>query len=72
VFKSTNGGGSWKPGRHGPDRSDVLSLAIDPAAPQTVYAGTAEGGVFKSTDGGGSWSPANSGLSGERVDDPGD
>jgi hypothetical protein len=33
----------------------VSALALDPAAPATLYAGTRSGGVFKSTDGGGSW-----------------
>ena|SRR2546425_4079293 len=31
-------------------------LVIDPTNPETVYAGTANGGVFKSDDGGQSWS----------------
>ena len=35
----------------------VNALAIDPSAPDTVYAGTEGGGVFKSTDGGASWLP---------------
>ena len=47
----------------------VSRIAVDPATPSTVYAGTnqysgAAGatGVFKSTDGGASWAMANSGL----------
>jgi photosystem II stability/assembly factor-like uncharacterized protein len=42
--------------------SDVLSLAIDPADPSTVYAGVRGGGVFKSSDGGGTWTAINDGL----------
>ena len=34
--------------------SPIVSLAIAPADPQTVYAGTG-GGVFKTTDGGATW-----------------
>ena len=34
----------------------VNALAIDPSAPQTIYAGMA-GGVFKTTNGGASWTP---------------
>jgi cysteine-rich repeat protein len=45
----------------GPQGGSILSLAIDPTSPQTVYAGT-NGGVFKSTDGGSSWSTASKGL----------
>ncbi len=40
----------------------VLTLAIDPQTPITLYAGTWGGGVFKSTDGGGHWSALNTGL----------
>ncbi|KAF0218425.1 MAG: hypothetical protein FD174_2886 [Geobacteraceae bacterium] len=45
----------------------VLSLAIDPVSPSTVYAGTDGNGVFKSTDSGGSWSPANAGIPNQTV-----
>jgi photosystem II stability/assembly factor-like uncharacterized protein len=48
---------------------DVISLAIDPRDPATIYAGIGyersfdqPGGVFKSTDGGTTWSSANTGL----------
>lgn len=40
----------------------INSLAIDPGTPQTVYAGTSNGGVFKSIDGGSNWSEVNIGL----------
>jgi photosystem II stability/assembly factor-like uncharacterized protein len=33
----------------------VIALAVDPAARQTVYAGT-EGGLYKTTDGAATWS----------------
>jgi len=66
VWKSTNAGQSWV------QLTDlaipniaVNSLAIDPGAPQTLYAGTGEGyfngdgvrgaGIFKTTDGGATW-----------------
>jgi len=39
----------------------VAAVAIDPATPTIVYAGTAAG-VFKSSDGGGAWTGMNSGL----------
>jgi hypothetical protein len=38
------------------------ALAIDPATPTTLYAGTEYGGVFKSTNGGGNWGAFNTGL----------
>ncbi|KAA0256253.1 MAG: hypothetical protein EDX89_02350 [Acidobacteria bacterium] len=56
--------GAWQP--FGPPGGSVRSLAVDPAAPETVYAGTWRSGVLKSTNGGKSW--AFSGLAGETVD----
>ncbi|HEY3203356.1 MAG TPA: hypothetical protein VGL03_06810 [Thermoanaerobaculia bacterium] len=49
-------------GRVGPYARFVLSLAVDPLAPGTIYAGTG-GGVFKSSDRGASWSPFRPELS---------
>src|ERR1700693_4700295 len=40
---------------NGPEGGEVQALAIDPANPATLYAGTAGGGVSKSTNGGGRW-----------------
>jgi photosystem II stability/assembly factor-like uncharacterized protein len=45
----------------------VDALAIDPNAPNTLYAGTRFGGVFKSTDAQ-SWTPVNMGLTNLAVD----
>lgn len=52
VLRSTDGGRSWEPLPGSP--RGVMALVVDPAAPQTVYAG-ADGGLYKSTDGGGTW-----------------
>lgn len=55
VFKSTDGGASWRAastGLGGP--AWVRALAIDPATPGTVYAGV-DSGIYKSTDGGAHW-----------------
>ena len=60
VFKSTDGGGSWRAINTGLNTTFVVSaLVIDPATPATLYAGTGRGlvsgdasGVFKSTNGG--------------------
>jgi hypothetical protein len=69
VFKTVNGGQSWRgakrglfrgPRQIGPAPSDrrrygwVTSLAVDPADGNSVYAGTPTG-IRKSTDGGRSW-----------------
>ena len=39
----------------GPEGGPISALAIDPATPTTLYAGTADGRVFKSTDGAATW-----------------
>ena len=56
---------------HGPYGGVIRALAINPAAPSTLYAGTnvagTGGGVFKSTNGGASWSAVNSGLTETKV-----
>jgi photosystem II stability/assembly factor-like uncharacterized protein len=35
----------------------VTAIAIDPSAPDTIYLGSAQGGVWKTNDGGLSWDP---------------
>ncbi|PYM65198.1 MAG: hypothetical protein DME11_11110, partial [Candidatus Rokuibacteriota bacterium] len=62
VFKSTDGGTTWRAVNTGLDpRRCCFALAIDPQTPTTLYAST-DGGVFKSTDGGESWGGVNTGL----------
>jgi len=46
VFWSTNGGASWSPLNAGLTNLNVQTLLIDPRSPDTVYAGTYDGGVF--------------------------
>jgi photosystem II stability/assembly factor-like uncharacterized protein len=65
VFKSTDNGAHWTAVNTGLQANDVYALAVDPAAANTVYAGT-EAGVFKTADGGSHWSAAGGGL-GPRV-----
>lgn len=71
VFKTTNGGASWKPAGLGGGFSRVDILAIDPQHTETVYARAVVwpfdntgccGWLFKSTNGGTTWAPANTGL----------
>jgi hypothetical protein len=48
---------------NGPEGGIIHALAIDPATPDTLYAGTLNGGgVVKSTNGGTNWYPVNTGL----------
>src|SRR5262249_10904214 len=70
VYKSTNGGGTWAPSNAGLGAPWVLSLAVTPAVPSTIYAGAiaetaSNSGLFKSTDGGATWTasgPPHGGL----------
>lgn len=62
VYKTRDGGATWE--RMATDLSSyrVLSLALDPQHPATVYAGTMFDAVYKSPDGGQHWMPHNAGL----------
>jgi Tol biopolymer transport system component len=69
AFKTTNGGASWAAinngltftTANGTFVASVATLAIDPAAPATIYAGTSSG-AYKSINGGASWAAINNGL----------
>ena len=63
VWRSLDGGVTWTHQLGG----QVGPLAIDPATPSTVYAGTFFSGVWKSTDGGSTWVQADSGLDPEQI-----
>jgi len=62
VYKTRDGGMSWE--RMATDLSTyrVITLALDPVHPATVYAGTMVDAVYKSPDGGQRWMPYNAGL----------
>jgi len=61
LLLSLNGGESW--GFFGNAGISFHSLAVDPTAPSTIYAGNVTGfGLGKSTDGGATWSDANGNL----------
>jgi photosystem II stability/assembly factor-like uncharacterized protein len=68
VFKSDDGGVSWREASSGLPSFRVQTIAIDPTTPSTLYAGTLtpDGvnsvGIFKSTDGAASWTAINEGL----------
>ena len=62
VFKTTDGGTSWAPSNAGLSATSVKSVAVDPVATTTMYAGTVGAGAFKSVDAGASWTPINVGL----------
>ena len=62
IYKSRDGGESWKMVNKGMSTYRVLSLLVDPSMPTVLYAGTFADSVYKSTDGAISWSIANAGM----------
>ena len=61
IFKSLDGGATWTAINTGMTVGFITSLAIDPASPEVVYAGS-DRGIFKSTDGGNTWAVPNGGI----------
>lgn len=55
VMRSEDGGRNWTPVGSGLGSGQVVTVAADAVADQTVYAGTGDG-LFKSIDGSASWS----------------
>jgi photosystem II stability/assembly factor-like uncharacterized protein len=62
IYKTRDGGQTWTNLSHGMSHSRVISMAIDPAYPATVYAGTKGDAVYKSYDGGQRWVSQRAGL----------
>jgi photosystem II stability/assembly factor-like uncharacterized protein len=54
LYKSTDGGKTWRAIDTGMPSLDVLDLALDPATPAILYAGTLQG-LLKSIDSGDTW-----------------
>jgi photosystem II stability/assembly factor-like uncharacterized protein len=57
VWKSADGGSTWRPSSNGLDRAGLpTSLAVDARHPGTLYLSTeSNGGLFQSRDAGASW-----------------
>jgi photosystem II stability/assembly factor-like uncharacterized protein len=62
VFRSTDGGASWAQVGTVPGYDVVITLQRNPAAPDTLWAGTYSSGLFRSDDGGSTWQPDDTGL----------
>ncbi len=83
VFRTTDGGKTWKKVLFKDDNVGAVEVVIDPVNPQVVYAGLWNtrrppwytyaptngpgGGIFKSTDGGNTWKPLTNGLPKEGI-----
>lgn len=62
IYKTRDGGKTWANLSKGMSHSRVISMAVDPAYPATVYAGTKGDAVYKSHDGGQRWVSMRTGL----------
>lgn len=76
VYKSTDGGETWKNTLEISEHTGISEIALDPKNPMVLYAsahqrrrrewtyigGGPESGLYKSTDGGETWKAINSGL----------
>jgi photosystem II stability/assembly factor-like uncharacterized protein len=78
VFRTTDGGLTWKKVLFINDHTGVVSLSMNPTNPKEIYAGAwrgerrpwtivsggpaSEGGIYKTTDGGETWTHLTSGL----------
>ncbi len=76
VYKTTDGGKTWKKVLFIDDKTGACCVALDPTNPNIVYAGmykrlrtpwgfsgnSKRGGIFKSTDGGAHWTKLTGGL----------
>jgi len=55
VYRSLDGGATWKQCSAGLKNLDVHSLVVVPSNSRIVLAGTLNGGLYRSTDGGNHW-----------------
>ena len=76
VFKTTDGGKSWRKTLYVSDSSGAMDVELMPGDPNTLFAwisrierkpwtiisGSREGGFYKSTDGGETWTKGGQGL----------
>jgi hypothetical protein len=56
LFRSVNGGGSWRPMSRGLESAYVRGLAVDPHDAERVYAAAEPAAWYSSRDGGETWS----------------
>lgn len=82
IFKSTDGGKSWKelPGlrNHGtgpqwqPGAGGMClhTILLDPEDPDRIFVAISAAGAFRTDDGGKTWKPINKGLHSEYIPDP--
>jgi len=61
IYKSTDGGESWRRLEGTRDGITTFAVVIDRADPLLIYAGTTDG-IYKSADGGETWASTREGM----------
>lgn len=61
LFRSDDAGQTWEKADHGLP-SEPLAVALNPAAPETVFAVLLDGSVWQSIDGGLTWTKMEAGA----------
>ncbi|HEX9756746.1 MAG TPA: hypothetical protein VGB26_02970 [Nitrospiria bacterium] len=69
MWKSTDGGKTWKLAINGLGTSDVYSMAIHPRKPEILFAATPGGGIYRSADSGSNWVEVSEGLTDTHMED---
>ena len=62
IYKSSDGGRTWRRSSQGLIDFDVTTIEVAPANPLILFAGTYRGTIYKSVDAGASWFPSGAGL----------
>ena len=62
LYRTVDGGATWTRESSALGDRSILSIALDPATPARVLAGTESAGLFRSPDGGSAWTPASAAL----------
>jgi photosystem II stability/assembly factor-like uncharacterized protein len=68
IWRSDDGGQTWKQAAAGMDPNEIVSTILpDPNTRDLYYAATIQSGVFVSLDGGQTWKTINSGLDPRKI-----
>ncbi|MBT3390949.1 MAG: hypothetical protein HN413_11130 [Chloroflexi bacterium] len=67
IFKSEDGGLTWRDVSAGLQNRDVTVVTIAPRNRLVLYAGTYRGGIYKSINGGESWYRSDAGIQGGAI-----
>lgn len=62
VFRSVDGGRTWRPANAGLAGAEAAVLVVDPRDPRRILCGTWDDGLFRSEDGGDTWHSVGEGI----------